>query len=127
MAKKVFITGITGMVGSHLLDYLFQKTNWEIYGLIRWRSPLDNINSHIRNINNRKRIFLEYGDIREAHTLDSIIRKIKPNYVFHLAAQSYPRTSFDMPADTYETNTIGTSNLLESLRRFKKLQKVASE
>ena len=120
MAKKVFITGITGMVGSHLLDYLFQKTNWEIYGLIRWRSPLDNINSHIRNINNRKRIFLEYGDIREAHTLDSIIRKIKPNYVFHLAAQSYPRTSFDMPADTYETNTIGTSNLLESLRRFKK-------
>ena len=44
----------------------------------------------------------------------------KPEIVFHLAAQSYPKTSFDMPADTYETNTIGTSNLLESLRRYKK-------
>ena len=120
MPKKVFITGITGMVGSHLLDYLFQKTNWNIYGLIRWRSPLENINSHIKNINLKKRVFLEYGDIREAHALDSIIKKIKPDYVFHLAAQSYPRTSFDMPADTYETNTIGTSNLLESLRRYKK-------
>ena len=120
MPKKVFITGITGMVGSHLLDYLFKKTNWNIYGLIRWRSPLENINSHIKNINLKKRVFLEYGDIREAHSLDSIIKNIKPDYVFHLAAQSYPRTSFDMPADTYETNTIGTSNLLESLRRYKK-------
>ena len=120
MPKKVFITGITGMVGSHLLDYLFKKTNWNIYGLIRWRSSLENINSHIKNINLKKRVFLEYGDIREAHSLDSIIKNIKPDYVFHLAAQSYPRTSFDMPADTYETNTIGTSNLLESLRRYKK-------
>ena len=120
MPKKVFITGITGMVGSHLLDYLYKKTNWDIYGLIRWRSPLENINSHIKNINLKKRIFLEYGDIREAHNLDSIIKKIKPDYVFHLAAQSYPKTSFDMPADTYETNTIGTSNLLEALRRYKK-------
>ncbi len=120
MPKKVFITGITGMVGSHLLDYLYKKTNWDIYGLIRWRSPLENINSHIKNINKKKRIFLKYGDIREAHTLDMIIKEIKPDYVFHLAAQSYPKTSFDMPADTYETNTIGTSNLLESLKRFKK-------
>ena len=120
MPKKVFITGITGMVGSHLLDYLFKKTNWNIYGLIRWRSSLENINLNIKNINLKKRVFLEYGDIREAHALDSIIKKIKPDYVFHLAAQSYPRTSFDMPADTYETNTIGTSNLLESLRRYKK-------
>ena len=120
MVKKVFITGITGMVGSHLLDYLVKKTNWDIYGLIRWRSPLENINSHIKSINSNKRIFLKYGDIREQHSLDSIISDIKPDYVFHLAAQSFPKTSFEMPADTYETNTIGTSNLLESLRRFKK-------
>ena len=120
MVKKVFITGITGMVGSHLLDYLVKKTNWDIYGLIRWRSPLENINSHIKSINSNKRIFLKYGDIREQHSLDSIISEIKPDYVFHLAAQSFPKTSFEMPADTYETNTIGTSNLLESLRRFKK-------
>jgi|TARA_B110000483_G_scaffold236930_1_gene310881 GDPmannose 4,6-dehydratase len=120
MPKKVLITGITGMVGSHLLDYLYKKTNWNIYGIIRWRSPLENISSHIKNINLSKRIFLEYGDIREPHTLDLIIKNIKPDYVFHLAAQSYPKTSFDMPKDTYETNIVGTSNLLESLKRYKK-------
>jgi len=120
MPKKVLITGITGMVRSHLLDYLYKKTNWNIYGIIRWRSPLDNISSHIKNINLSKRIFLEYGDIREPHTLDLIIKNIQPDYVFHLAAQSFPKTSFDMPKDTYETNIVGTSNLLESLKRYKK-------
>lgn len=120
MVKKVLITGITGMVGSHLLDFLFENTKWDIYGIIRWRSPLENISQHIKNINLGKRIFLEYGDIREPHTLDFIIKKIKPDYVYHLAAQSYPKTSFDMPNDTYETNVIGTSNLLESLKRYKK-------
>ena len=120
MSKKVFITGVTGMVGSHLLDYLVKKTNWQIHGLIRWRSPIDNLSKHIKSINNKKRIFLHYGDIREQHSTDNIIKELKPDYVYHLAAQSYPKTSFDMPADTYETNTIGTSNLLESLRRYKK-------
>ena len=81
---------------------------------------MDNISSHIKNINLSKRIFLEYGDIREPHTLDLIIKNIQPDYVFHLAAQSFPKTSFDMPKDTYETNIVGTSNLLESLKRYKK-------
>ena len=63
---------------------------------------------------------MHYGDIREQHSLDKIVKAIKPDYVYHLAAQSYPKTSFDMPADTYETNTIGTSNLLESLKLHKK-------
>ena len=49
MKKKVFITGITGMVGSHLLDFLIKNTNWEIHGLIRWRSSLENIEDHILN------------------------------------------------------------------------------
>lgn len=120
MKKKVFITGISGMVGSHLLDYLVKKTDWKIHGLIRWRSPIENLNLHLKLINTKTRIFLHYGDIREQHSLDNIIKSIKPDYVYHLAAQSYPKTSFDMPADTYETNTIGTSNLLESLRLYKK-------
>ena len=53
MRKKVFITGITGMVGSHLLDYLIKKTNWEIHGLVRWRSSLENIELHIESINKK--------------------------------------------------------------------------
>ena len=53
MRKKVLITGITGMVGSHLLDYLIENTNWEIHGLIRWRSSLENIENHVENINKK--------------------------------------------------------------------------
>ena len=55
MKKKVFITGITGMVGSHLLDFLIKNTNWEIHGLIRWRSSLENIEDHIESINKKKK------------------------------------------------------------------------
>ena len=118
--KKALITGITGMVGSHLLDFLIKNTNWKIFGMIRWRSPLENISHQMHLINKNNRIFLEYADLRDQHALDFIIKKIKPDYVFHLAAQSFPKTSFEMPADTYDTNVIGTSNLLESLRRYKK-------
>ena len=51
MTERALITGITGMVGSHLLDYLLRKTDWEIHGMLRWRSPLDNISGHLDDIN----------------------------------------------------------------------------
>jgi GDPmannose 4,6-dehydratase len=51
MTKRALITGITGMVGSHLLDYLLKHTDWEIHGMLRWRSPLDNISGHLDDIN----------------------------------------------------------------------------
>ncbi len=53
--KVAFITGITGMVGSHLADYLLKNTDWDIYGLIRWRSPLDNISHLLNEINKKKK------------------------------------------------------------------------
>jgi len=114
--KKVLITGITGMVGSHLADYLLTNTNFKIYGICRWRSPTDNI-SHLFNlINQDKRIFLEYADLNEFNSIYSITKKIKPDYIFHLAAQSFPKASFDMPQMTFNTNINGTYNLLESVR-----------
>ena len=58
MTKRALITGITGMVGSHLADYLLDNTDWEIYGLCRWRSSLDNINHLLPKINNGDRIHL---------------------------------------------------------------------
>ncbi|NGX56468.1 MAG: GDP-6-deoxy-D-mannose reductase [Candidatus Anoxychlamydiales bacterium] len=119
MKKVAFITGISGMVGSHLSDYLLENTNWDIHGLIRWRSPLDNISHLINQINNQDRVFLSYGDINDSISLLSILKKIKPDYVFHLAAQSYPLTSFESPLDTYNTNVIGTAKLLEALRAVK--------
>jgi GDP-mannose 4,6-dehydratase len=115
---KALITGITGMVGSHLLDYLLDNTNWEIHGLARWRSPLENINHHLQRINNKDRVFLTYGDLRDGMSLDVAIKSIRPDYVFHLAAQSYPKTSFDSPIETYDTNIQGTERLLSAIRRY---------
>jgi len=117
MKKRALITGITGMVGSHLADYLFEHTDWDIYGMYRWRSPLDNIDHLLHNINQKDRIQLLYGDLRDYISIDSVIKKIQPDYVFHLAAQSYPKTSFDAPLDTFETNIQGTARVLESLRQ----------
>ena len=115
--KSALITGITGMVGSHLLDYLLKKTDWQIYGLIRWRSNLENIVQHIDKINKGVRVKLLYGDLNDYNSLINVINNSSPNYVFHLAAQSYPQTSFESASDTYNTNIIGTSNLLEVLRK----------
>lgn len=119
MAKKALITGITGMVGSHLADFLLEHTDWEIIGMCRWRSPLDNISHLISHINHGNRIHLMYGDLRDTMSIDHVIRESKPDYVFHLAAQSYPKTSFDSPLDTYDTNIQGTARVLEALRQHK--------
>ena len=125
MAKKrALITGITGMVGSHLTDYLFENTDWDIHGMCRWRSPFNNIEHHFQRINNKDRIFLHYGDLNDSFSLQNVIEKSKPDYVFHLAAQSFPRTSFDSPIDTMNTNILGTSRLLEVLRYDKSVDPV---
>lgn len=117
--KHVLITGITGMVGSHLLDYLIENTDWEIWGMLRWRSPLSNINDHVPAINRKQRIHLVYADLRDTMSIDAAVEQCKPDYVFHLAAQSYPKTSFDSPLDTMDTNVQGTERLLGALRKHR--------
>lgn len=114
--SRALITGITGFVGSHLLDYLIDNTDWEIHGFLRWPDSLDNITQHIPRINNKDRIFLHYGDLNDAFSVQKAVEKAAPDYVFHLAAQSYPQTSFDSTADTLGTNIIGTGHLLEACR-----------
>ena len=117
MDKKVLITGITGMVGSHLSDYLLENTDWDIHGLCRWRSPDDNIKHLIPRVNNGERVFFHYGDLRDYISIQNVVEKVKPDYVFHLAAQTYPLTSFSSPLDTFDTNIQGTERLLEVLRK----------
>lgn len=114
--KKALITGITGMVGSHLCDFLLENTDWEVYGVCRWRSPLDNVEHLLERVNNKDRVFFEYADLNDQVSLITVIQKVKPDYVFHLAAQSYPLTSFTAPVDTLNTNILGTCRLLESIR-----------
>lgn len=118
MIKKcALITGITGMVGSHLVDYLLANTDWEIVGVCRWRSNLDNISHLVPRINKQDRIRLVYADLRDSAGIDHIVKETRPHYVFHLAAQSFPLTSFTNPLDTYETNIQGTTRVLEALRQ----------
>ena len=106
------------MVGSHLADYLIKNSDWEITGLIRWRSPLDNIAHLLDSVNHSDRIELIYGDLRDTISIDNVFKKTKPEYVFHLAAQSFPLTSFDAPLDTLETNVQGTARVLEAVRKY---------
>ena len=114
--SNALITGITGMVGSHLVDFLLKNTDWKIFGLCRWNDSLDNIEHLLDDIDRKERIELIYGDLNDLASMNIAINKSKPNYVFHLAAQSYPQTSFDSPIETLQTNIIGTTNLLESIR-----------
>ena len=114
---NAFITGITGMVGSHLTDFLLEHTDWKIYGFARWYESLDNIEHLSEEINKKERIELIYGDLNDLPSLMSAVDKAKPDYVFHLAAQSYPMPSFDAPIETLQTNILGTTNLLEALRK----------
>lgn len=116
MAKKALITGVTGMVGSHLVDFLLENTDWVVYGVCRWRSPLDNVAHLLDRVNKKDRVFFEYADLNDEISLMTVVNNIKPDYCFHLAAQSYPQTSFTAPIDTMNTNILGTSRLLEAFR-----------
>lgn len=116
MKKRALITGITGMVGSHLADYLLEVTDWDVYGACRWRSPLDNVEHLLERVNNKDRVFFEYADLNDEISLINLINGIKPDYIFHLAAQSYPLTSFTAPIDTLNTNILGTCRLLEAIK-----------
>ncbi len=116
---KALITGVTGMVGSHLADYLLENTDWEVYGVCRWRSPLDNVSHLLDRANKKDRLYFEYADLNDEISLIRVIDSVKPDYIFHLAAQSYPQTSFTAPIDTLNTNINGTARLLEAIRNAK--------
>lgn len=113
---SALITGITGMVGSHLADYLLEKTDWKIYGMVRWNDRMDNIEHLMDKINKKNRIELVNADINDLSSLLMAFSKTKPDYVFHLAAQSYPKTSFDSPLETLETNILGTAKVLDAIK-----------
>jgi len=115
-SKVALITGVTGMVGSHLADYLLETTDWKVYGLTRWNDKMDNIEHLMTRINKKDKIELAYGDINDLSSLLSVFSATKPDYVFHLAAQSYPKTSFDSPLETLETNILGTAKVLDAIK-----------
>ncbi len=111
---KVFITGITGFVGSHLADYILEvHRDVQIVGFARWRSPVDNIRDIVDKIS------ISFGDLLDLPSLTAALKKTRPDIIFHLAAQSYVDFSFISPITTLQANVIGTANLLEAIRALK--------
>ena len=110
---KVLITGITGMVGSHLADYILEcHPSVEIFGLVRWRSPLDNV------LGSLDRITLIQGELRDLSSMIKVIKEVRPDKIFHLGAQSFVPTSYHSPGDTFAVNINGSVNLLDAIRNI---------
>lgn len=111
---NILITGVTGFVGSHMADYILKNVpDAKIYATRRWRSIIDNI-AHF--FNDTKRVQFIEADLIDRGSLQDTINISTPDYVFHFAAQSFPRSSFNTPVYTLTNNIIGTTNLLDELR-----------
>jgi len=117
--KKALITGITGQDGSYLAEFLLSK-GYEVHGLIRRASTFNTqridhiyIDPHMPEA----RLFLHYGDLSDSGQLTHLIYNIQPDEIYHLGAQSHVRVSFDMPEYTGDITALGTTRLLEAIRR----------
>ena len=114
---KALITGITGFVGSHLAEYLLSK-DFEVHGTIRWRSNVDNIKHIIPKLK------LHECDLTDPFAVNKLIEEIKPEYIFHLASQSYVYSSWISPSQTITNNVISELNLLEAVRKYSQNSKI---
>lgn len=121
MAKTVLITGITGQVGSQMAEFLLAETDYDVVGMMRWLEPMNNIRHLSDRINKQDRIRIFYADLNDYASMNRMISSILPDFIFHLAAQSFPKTSFDSPIETLQTNVLGTASLLEIVRQHKEI------
>jgi len=116
---RALITGITGQDGSYLAELLLSK-GYEVHGLIRRSSTfntdrIDHIYADPHDPKNK--LFLHYGDLNDGGQLTNLIYNVQPNEIYHLAAQSHVRVSFDMPEFTGDVTGLGTTRILEAIRR----------
>lgn len=117
--KKALITGITGQDGSYLAELLLEK-GYEVHGIIRRASTFNT--SRIDHIfvdphEAVAQLFLHYGDLSDSEQISNIIYNVKPNEVYHLGAQSHVRVSFDIPEYSGNITCLGTTRILEAIRR----------
>ena len=118
MGKTALITGVTGQDGSYLAELLLGK-GYEVHGLIRRASTfnthrIDHLYTDPHDPD--ARLFLHYGDLSDGARLVTLMEQIHPDEVYHLAAQSHVRVSFDEPEHTGDVSGVGTTRLLEAIR-----------
>jgi GDP-4-dehydro-6-deoxy-D-mannose reductase len=109
---RVLITGITGFAGSHLADYCLDKGGVDVHGIIRWRSRTENI-EHLDG-----KITLHECDLRDAGSTRDVVERVRPEYIFHLAAQSFVPTSWHAPSESLTTNVLGQLHIFEAVRKL---------
>ena len=110
--RRVLVTGVTGFVGSHLVDYMLARGDCEIFGIQRWRSRTENIEHFL------DKITLLECDLRDASSTRDTLENVRPEWIFHLAAQSFVPTSWIAPTESLTTNILGQVNLFEAVRRL---------
>ncbi len=110
--RRVLITGVTGFAGSHLVDYLLSRNDCEIYGIQRWRSRTENVEHFLDKIT-----MLEC-ELRDATSTRDTLEKVKPDWIFHLAAQSFVPTSWTAPTEALTTNVLAQLNIFEAVRHI---------
>ena len=113
MAKKAFITGVTGQDGSYLAELLLDK-GYEVHGMIR-RSSVD-FRERIVHLEGREGFHLHYGDLGDSMSLMAIIGSVRPDEIYNLAAQSHVQVSFDAPEFTADVDATGVLRILEAVR-----------
>jgi len=116
--KKALITGITGQDGSYLAELLLNK-GYEVHGLVRRASTFNTERiEHLyqNSLQKNAALFLHYGDMADSSSLSRLIEKIKPDEIYHLAAQSHVRISFDIPEYTGDVTALGTVRLLDAIK-----------
>jgi GDP-4-dehydro-6-deoxy-D-mannose reductase len=111
---KVLITGVTGMAGSHLAEYCATMPDVEIHGLKRWRADISNITEDMYY-----KINFHECDLRDQSSVMEVLGKVRPDKIFHLAAQSFVKASWQYPHETFYTNIMGQCNVLEAARQLK--------
>lgn len=116
--KKALITGITGQDGSYLAELLLNK-GYEVHGMIRRSSSFNTgrINHIYHDLHEKDvRLFLHYGDLNDASSINTLLRNIQPDEIYNLGAQSHVRVSFDVPEYTGEVDALGAVRILEAIR-----------
>ena len=122
MSKVALITGITGQDGSFLAEFLIEK-GYEVHGIMRRSSSFNTgriehlyLDEWVRDMKNKRLVNLHWGDMTDSSSLVRIIREVKPDEIYNLAAQSHVKVSFDVPEYTAEADAVGTLRLLEAVR-----------